>query len=103
MVRARIDPMLRRTGSVAIASLALVLAACSPGGAAPTATPGPSDTATAPLPTKTAFPTFTPTPTLGAGNAIVVGGDLRVRSAPATNGPVVSTLTDLAPVQLAGA
>lgn len=95
--------MLRRAALLAIASLALPLAACSGGGPVPTATPPPTDTATAPAPTKTAFPTFTPTPALGAGNAIVVGGDLRVRSAPATNGPVVKTLKDLSLVQLAGA
>lgn len=95
--------MLPRAALIAIAALTLPLAACAGGGAAPTTTPAPTDTATAPPPTKTAFPTFTPTPTLGAGNAVVVGGDLRVRSAPATNGPVVKTLKDLSPVQIAGA
>jgi lipoprotein-anchoring transpeptidase ErfK/SrfK len=89
--------------TVALLVLALAAAACSPGGAAPTATPGASQTATAAPATKTPFPTFTPTPVLGAGNAIVVGGDLRVRATPSTQAPVVKTLNDRTPVTLDGA
>ena len=65
-----------------------------------TTTPAPSSTST-PLPaTKTPFPTFTPTPVLEVGVAIVVGGDLRVRGAPSTKGPVVKTLKDQDHVQI---
>ncbi len=78
-------------------------AACSTGGASSTSTPAPASTATLAPPTKTPFPTFTPTPALGAGNAIVVGGDLRVRNAPSTQGPVAKTLKDLEHVTLDGA
>jgi hypothetical protein len=88
----------RRTVA-AFVSLALLTAACSSGSSAPTETPAPSNTVP-PAPTKTAFPAFTPTPALGAGNAIVVGGDLRVRDAPSTKGPVTKTLKDLSPVQI---
>ncbi|MBI2723946.1 MAG: L,D-transpeptidase family protein [Chloroflexi bacterium] len=78
----------------------LASAACA--GAAPqaTTTPAPSDTATPPPATRTPFPTFTATPALGAGAAIVVGGDLRVRNAPNTSGPVTKTLKDLERVQI---
>ena len=48
----------------------------------------------------TPFPTFTATPALSAGAAIVVGGDLRVRGAPSTQGPVVKTIKDLSRVQI---
>jgi hypothetical protein len=77
-------------------------AACRGGDATPTPTPVPSSTATLIPPSATPFPTFTPTPTLGAGNAIVVGGELRTRGAPDTRGPVVATLRDLQPVQIDG-
>jgi lipoprotein-anchoring transpeptidase ErfK/SrfK len=85
------------------AALLPLAAACSGGGAAPTPTPTPSNTATFAPPTKTPFPTFTPTPVLDAGTAIVVGGDLRVRGAASTQGPVAKTLKDQAHVQIAGA
>lgn len=76
-------------------------AACASGGAAPTpAPPTPTDTPLI-IPSPTALPTSTPTPQLGAYSAIVVGGDLRTRGAPSTQGPVVSTLKDEQPVQIA--
>ena len=79
--------------------LALSLAACSTGSSTPpTATPAPSDTPAPP--TATAFPTFTPTPVISEGQAIVVGGDLRVRSAPTTQSEVIGTLKDRAPVTI---
>jgi hypothetical protein len=86
-----------------VAALLPLAAACAAGGASSTSTPAPSSTATQLPPTKTPFPTFTPTPALGAGNAIVVGGDLRVRNAPSTQGPVAKTLKDLEHVTLDGA
>lgn len=95
--------MCRWSIAVVSALVFVVLSACSPGGTSSTPTPAPTDTATRAVATATAFPTFTPTPALGAGTAIVVGGDLRVRAGPATNGPVVKTLKDLTPVQIAGA
>ena len=68
---------------------------------APTATPAPSDT---PAPaTATPFPTFTPTPELAAGQAIVVGGDLRVRSAPTTASELLGELADTQMVTIAEA
>ncbi len=74
--------------------------ACTSRTAPSTATPAPSSTST-PLPaTKTPFPTFTPTPVLEVGLAIVVGGDLRVRSEPSTKGSVVKTLKDQDHVQI---
>ena len=53
-------------------------------------TPAPLEPSPAPSP----FPTFTPTPVLAPNVAIVVGGDLRTRAAPSTQGPVVRTLAD---------
>ncbi len=69
-------------------------AACS--SSAPSATPTPvaSETSTPLPPTRTPFPTFTPTPEIGAGTEIVVGGDLRVRSGPSTSAKEVKTLKD---------
>jgi lipoprotein-anchoring transpeptidase ErfK/SrfK len=95
--------MLRRAAAVALALTALLLAACSGGGAASTPTPAPPDTATVAPATQTPLPLPTVTPTMGAGDAIVVGGDLRVRGAASTKGPVVKTLKDRAPVRIAGA
>ena len=87
---------------VTMAVAGLALAACS-GGASPppTATTVPTNTA-APA-TATAFPTLTPTPVVSAGQAIVVGGDLRVRSAPSTQSDVVQTLPDRSGVTIAEA
>ena len=53
--------------------------------------------------TQTPLPKPTATPTMGAGDAIVVGGDLRVRGAASTKGAVVKTLKDQTPVRIAGA
>lgn len=81
-------------------ALAALATACSGGGPSPTSTPSPSDTATFAPATATQFPTFTPTPVLGAGTQIVVGGDLRVRSAPSTSAPPLKTLKDMTPIQI---
>jgi lipoprotein-anchoring transpeptidase ErfK/SrfK len=82
-----------------------VLGACGGEG-----TPTPVATGIPPSPTRTfgppppsPFPTFTPTPALGIGQAIVVGGDLRIRAAPSTNSEVVREVEDREPLQLAGA
>jgi len=85
----------------ALAAAAL-LAACGGGASAPTPTSTPAPTEIPPA-TLTPFPTFTPTPVIGAGQAIVVGGDLRVRSAPTTQSDVVKTLKDRAPITIAEA
>ncbi len=85
----------------AILLSAATFAACSTAGAPElTAAPTGTETPTLGPPTATAFPTFTPTPVLTAGMQIVVGGDLRVRGEPSTQGPVVKTLKDGAPVQI---
>ena len=91
--------MFRRMPAVLVAVLTLALAACSSGtGPTPTASPAASETSTPGPPTPTAFPTFTPTPVLSGGQAIVVGGDLRVRAAPTTQSDVVKTIKDRTPV-----
>ena len=88
-MRAR-GPLLGFLGAVCL------LAAGCAGDSTPEATPVPTapPTATAAPPTPTPFPTFTPTPELGAGQAIVVGGDLRVRSAPTTASEQLGELED---------
>lgn len=97
--RVRYHRRMRRPATIAaiavLASLALV--ACEGGNGAPAPTPPPSTATEAPA-TLTPFPTFTPTPALGAGNAIIVGGDVRVRRAATTASDVVRTLPDLSPV-----
>lgn len=82
----------------AITSCIAVCALLS-GGACSSATDVPSpaaprSTATE-RPRPTAFPTFTPTPALEAGTAIVVGGDVRARAAATTQSAEVETLEDL--------
>ncbi|HYM14566.1 MAG TPA: L,D-transpeptidase family protein [Dehalococcoidia bacterium] len=92
-----------RPRALAVLALCLLLpfaAACSSGSPAPTATPAATDTPTPAAPTPTSTPAPTPTPPVGVGTAIVVGGDLRVRSAPSTSGPVVATLKDQARVTI---
>jgi lipoprotein-anchoring transpeptidase ErfK/SrfK len=89
--------------SVIAASLfgAMLLAACgNDGGPAstPTAEPPPPQTAT-PVP-PTPFPTLTPVPVLRGGSAIIVGGDVRVRSEPNTSSEIVRELPDLTPVTI---
>ena len=91
---------IRALAAVALGTLAT---ACSIGSSPPTSTPPPTSTNTPPVPTDTPAPTATATPVLDAGTAIVVGGDLRVRSTPSTKGPVVRTLKDMTPVQIARA
>jgi lipoprotein-anchoring transpeptidase ErfK/SrfK len=93
----------RAIPAVAACAFAALAAACSGGGPSATSTPSPSDTATFAPATATQFPTFTPTPALGAGTEIVVGGDLRVRSGPATSAPPVKTLKDMTAVQIESA
>ena len=84
--------------------VALIVATACSGGGSPTPTlDPPTGTASPRRPSPTAFPTFTPTPTLQAGSEIVVGGDLRTRAAPTTQSAVVSTLHDLQTVQIARA
>lgn len=68
--------------------------ACSTRGADPTPTTAPTETATPRPPSPTPLPTLTPAPSLDVGAAIVVGGDLRVRSAPSTAAPEVRTIPD---------
>jgi L,D-transpeptidase-like protein len=92
--------MARRLALAIVASIALT--ACSGRSDAPP-TPTAEPTATAAPPTLTPFPTFTPTPILGEGRAIVVGGDVRVRSAATTQSEVVKTLKDHEPVTIAAA
>jgi lipoprotein-anchoring transpeptidase ErfK/SrfK len=86
----------------ALALVAVLAAACA-GSAEPPLIPSATPSSTAAPPSITPFPTFTPTPVLGAGQAIVVGGDLRVRSAPTTQSDVVKTLKDKTPVTIAEA
>lgn len=88
----------------ALAMLALTfvapLAACSSSSPAPTSTVAATDTATAAPPAATATLAPTATPPVGVGIAVVVGGDLRVRNAPSTSGPVAKTLKDQARVTI---
>lgn len=88
---------LRLLVATAAASLLLLplAGACSAFGASAPPTPvPPTDTPTPLPPTATPTPAPTPTPPLTAGTAIVVGGELRVRSAPNTSGPIVAKLKD---------
>lgn len=94
--------MMRPLRLVLAPLLALTAAACDGGTAAPTPTPPPPTATDAPA-TLTPFPTFTATPSLGAGSAIIVGGDVRVRSAPTTASDVVRTLGDMESVTIDGA
>ncbi len=93
--------MLNRLATVlAFCSSFAVLAACGLGAdAEPTVVP-PTSTDTVSPPTLTPFPTLTPTPVLGAGSAIVVGGDLRVRSGPSTQSEELNELADITPLQI---
>jgi lipoprotein-anchoring transpeptidase ErfK/SrfK len=86
----------------------LLLLLCSTGAACsgygdddPTSTPVPTETPSPAPATPTPFPTFTPTPVLSAGQAIVVGGELRVRSAPSTAAEPVGELPDASTVVIA--
>ncbi len=84
----------------ALATLvALTVSACSGGTSEPTPTPPPPTATDAPA-TLTPFPTFTATPAIGAGAAIIVGGDVRVRAAPTTASEVVRTLGDMEAVTI---
>ena len=74
------------------AAMALMLAAAACTGTSTPPTPVPPTATETPLfiPSATPRPAATPTPLISDGNAIVVGGDLRTRGAPTTQGPVVS-------------
>ena len=78
----------------AVAVAGLLAVGCSGGAADPTVTPTYSVTNTPAPATRTPFPTLTPTPEVRANQAIVVGGDLRVRSGPSTQSPESGTLAD---------
>jgi lipoprotein-anchoring transpeptidase ErfK/SrfK len=95
--------MLRGIALLSWVGWLLTAAACGLGGADATPTPPPSETATRAAPSLTPQPTLTPTPMLGAGSAVVVGGELRARAAPNTQSEIVATLKDLTPVQIAEA
>ncbi len=99
------DPRMARWLPAALVAVALLLAAtgCSSGVADPTPTVVSTDTPRPRPSTATPFPTFTPTPVIGEGQAIVVGGDVRVRSAPSTQSELVRELPDQEPVVLAEA
>ena len=98
----RSSMLLRTIPSLCLLALGLALggigASCGGGTASETATLEPSATPTPAPPTQTPFPTFTPTPVLSPGNAIVVGGDLRVRNGPSSRAEEVKTLKDREPV-----
>jgi hypothetical protein len=81
--------------------LALAVTGCRSAADAPPPTPTSTSTPAAPSPT--AFPTFTPTPELGIGSAIIVGGEVRTRAEPHTRGDAVGELPDLTHVQIAEA
>jgi lipoprotein-anchoring transpeptidase ErfK/SrfK len=95
--------MWRIAGAVVAWGWVTIAAGCAIGGGSATPTPLPSETSTRSAPTLTPVPTLTPIPELGPGAAIVVGGDLRVRSAPNTQSEIVGTLKDLQPVTIAEA
>jgi lipoprotein-anchoring transpeptidase ErfK/SrfK len=86
--------MRRRVLAILALLLTPLAGACSSSPPAPTPTPSATDTPSPVPPTATPTPAPTPTPPVGVGTAIVVGGDLRVRSSPSTAGPVVKTLKD---------
>ena len=84
---------------LAVLPLAL-LAACTTNAASPTPVPPTATLTPFIVPSPTTRPSPTPQPELQPGDSIVVGGDLRTRSGPSTQGPVVSTLHDQQPVTL---
>ncbi len=86
---------MRRLLLVPAACLTLFATACT-GDDVPDPTPTPTFTSTpTPAPaTATPLPTATPRPTVSQNQAIVVGGDLRVRSAPTTQSELLQTLPD---------
>jgi len=94
--------MLRAIGALALAVAAAALAGCASHEAAPTPVPPAATDTPLIIPSPTPFPSATPVPQLQAYSAIVVGGDLRTRGAPSTQGPVVSTLKDEQPVEIVG-
>lgn len=82
----------------------LVLAqACyfGPAEPTPTPTPIPTDIPTPVPPTLTPEASPTPVPQLQAGEAIVVGGEVRTRPEPSTHNVPVGTLSDQEPVRVA--
>ncbi|MEX2227222.1 MAG: L,D-transpeptidase family protein [Dehalococcoidia bacterium] len=89
--------------AIALAIITMTLAACASGGADPTPTIPPTATRTPVPATSTPVPAATSTPAISENTAIVVGGDVRVRSAPTTQSDEVATLEDLTPVTIARA
>jgi hypothetical protein len=87
-------------GASILIALAAALSACASTSESPAMTGVASQTSAPATATRTSFPTFTPTPVLEVGAAIVVGGDLRVRAAPSTAGPELKTIKDLTRVQI---
>ena len=90
---------MNRTLAVAVLALALGAAACARNAGAPEAPPtdipaAPPSTSTAAPATRPPLATATATPIVDVGIAIVVGGDLRVRSGPSTQTGVVKTIKD---------
>jgi len=87
---------MRRRLPLAVATCLALLASACTGDSAPEPTPTPTYTVTwTPAPaTATPLPTATPRPTVTENQAIVVGGDLRVRSAATTRSEVLNTLPD---------
>jgi len=92
-----------RPAAFLLLSVAVALVGCSSGEPDPTPTPSPTATSTPAPATSTPAPDPTSTPEIGVGAAIVVGGDVRVRSAPTTQSEAVATLSDLTPVTIARA
>ncbi|HET6615254.1 MAG TPA: L,D-transpeptidase family protein [Dehalococcoidia bacterium] len=94
----------RSLAALALPAIVLALAACSAGDGDATPTLPPPTATSSPAPaTVTPAPAPTATPEIGVGAAIVVGGDVRVRSAPTTQSDEVATLADLTPVTIARA
>ncbi len=83
-------------------TICLGLAAACSGNSAPEPTPTatPTNTSTPAPATATPLPTSTPRPQVFDNQAIVVGGDLRVRNAPSTKAEEIGTLKDKATVIL---
>jgi lipoprotein-anchoring transpeptidase ErfK/SrfK len=85
---------MRRLFLVPAAWFAILGSACAAGAPEPTLTPTFTITPTPAPATPTPLPTATPRPTVAENQAIVVGGDVRVRAAPNTRSEVLTTLPD---------
>jgi hypothetical protein len=99
----RLRRALGLAGLLVLVVLNLALAqACylGPSKATPTPTPVATEIPTPEPPTLTPEPSATPVPQLQAGEAIVVGGELRTRPDPSTRNVPLGTLPDQAPVRI---